>query len=76
MFDKGRTGESTGVSILGDGFYFADNKEAAQQYGKNVYTVYLKQTSPYAATAGDTYRLRALELEKQGHGGTSDISSI
>lgn len=68
-FDKGRIGEATGISILGDGFYFADNKKAAKQYGKNVYTVYLKQTSPYSATAEDAYRLKAVELEKQGHDG-------
>ena len=66
-FDRGKIGEATGVSILGDGFYFADNKEAAQQYGKNVYTVYLRQAAPYSATADDAYRLKAVDLEKQGH---------
>lgn len=67
VFDKGKFGQATGVGILGDGFYFADSKKIAQKYGKNVYTVYLKQMNPYAATDSDAYQLRSVSIERQGH---------
>ena len=67
VFDKGKIGASSGVSILGDGFYFSSSKATAKQYGRNVYTVYLKQTNPYAATANDAYKLNAVDLERNGH---------
>ena len=66
-FDKGRIGEASGLSILGDGFYFSDRESTARQYGKNVFPVYLKQLNPYNATAEDAYKLNALELERQGY---------
>ena len=66
-FDKGRIGEASGLSILGDGFYFSDRESTARQYGKNVFPVYLKQLNPYNATAADAYKLNAMELERQGY---------
>lgn len=66
-FDKGRIGEASGLSMLGDGFYFSDRESTAKQYGKNVFPVYLKQLNPYNATAADVYKLNALELERQGY---------
>ncbi len=66
VFDKGKIGDASGLSILGDGFYFADKRSTAAQYGKNVYTVYLKQQSPYSATADDAYRLNTAKLNGDG----------
>ena len=67
IFDKGKIGASSGVSILGDGFYFFDTKAAAKQYGKNVYAVYLKQITPYIANDSDAYKLKAVDLERKGY---------
>ena len=58
VFDRGRIGTSSGLSILGDGFYFSDKRATANQYGRNVYSVYLKQSNPYAATSSDAYKLK------------------
>lgn len=58
VFDRGRIGSSSGLSILGDGFYFSDKRATANQYGRNVYSVYLKQSNPYAATSSDAYKLK------------------
>lgn len=66
VFDKGKIGDASGFSILGDGFYFSDKKSVAAQYGKNVFTVYLKQDNPYSATAGDAYKLNAEKLDSDG----------
>lgn len=66
-FDRGRIGTSSGLSILGDGFYFSDKRATANQYGRNVYSVYLKQSNPYAATSSDAYKLKAVDLERWGY---------
>lgn len=58
VFDRGRIGSSSGLSILGDGFYFSDKRATANQYGRNVYSVYLKQRNPHAATSSDAYKLK------------------
>ena len=67
VFDKSRIGTSSGVSILGDGFYFSESKATAEQYGKNIYAVYLKQANPYRANDSDAYRLRAIDLDRSGY---------
>lgn len=69
VYDKGKIGNASRVSILGDGFYFADKKSIAAQYGKNVFDVYLKQSNPYSATQDDAYKLKAVDMEKNGHDG-------
>jgi len=69
VFDKGKIGDTTGVGILGDGFYFAEKKDVASGYGKNVYSVYLKFENPYRATNDDAYRLNAAKLESEGYDG-------
>lgn len=71
VFDRGKIGTASGLSILGDGFYFAEKQKTAEQYGKNVYAVYLKQNSPYHATADDAYRLNAAKLETDGYDGVA-----
>ncbi len=68
-FDYGRIGESTGVSILGDGFYFTDNKEMAARYGKKTMPCYVRMNKPYMASPDDAYHLNTDELEKQGFDG-------
>lgn len=69
VYDKGRIGSASGVSILGDGFYFAEKKKVAAQYGKHVHAVYLKQGNPYAATSDDAYKLNTAKLEADGYDG-------
>ena len=68
-FDYGRIGESTGVSILGDGFYLTDNKEMAARYGKKTMACYVRMNKPYMAPPDDAYHLNTDELEKQGFDG-------
>lgn len=46
VFSYGHIGSSTGVGILGDGFYFTDKKRLAKNYGGNVYPVYLQMKNP------------------------------
>lgn len=67
VFGKGRIGSASGVSILGDGFYFAEKKKVAAQYGKYVHSVYLKQVNSYEATGDDAYKLNAAKLEADGY---------
>ncbi len=69
IFDKARIGEASGLSILGDGFYFSEGKKTAAQYGKNVREVYLKLSNPYHASSADAYRLNARKLESEGYDG-------
>ena len=69
IFSYGHIGSSTGVGILGDGFYFTDKKGLAENYGENVYPVYLQMKKPYIATQSDAYKLRAKDLQKQGYDG-------
>lgn len=44
-FDKGRVGK--GQDVYGSGFYFADNEEAAENYGKRIIPAYLRLENPY-----------------------------
>ena len=69
VFDYGRIGESTGVSILGDGFYFTDKKEMADRYGKQTMACYVRMSKPYTASPDEAYNLNTDELEKQGYDG-------
>lgn len=69
IFSYGHIGSSSGVSILGDGFYFTDKKKLAKGYGQKVYGVYLWMTNPYYATEADAYRLNSKSLEEQGYDG-------
>lgn len=68
-FDYSHVGESTGVGILGDGFYFTDKKELAVQYGKKIMACYVRMEKPYIASYDDAYGLSTAELEKQGFDG-------
>ena len=45
-FDEFKDVGKTNSRLLGDGFYFASDKQQAQTYGKNVYEVYLKIENP------------------------------
>lgn len=69
VFGYDKVGSATGVGILGDGFYFADKKRLAKGYGENVMSVYLDMKRPYMASADDAYKLKTVELEKQGYDG-------
>ena len=69
VFGYDKVGSATGVGILGDGFYFADKKRLAKGYGENVMSVYLDMKRPYMASANDAYKLKTVELEKQGYDG-------
>lgn len=68
-FEYGHIGESSGVGILGDGFYFTDEKELSKQYGKRTLDCYIKIRNPYMATTDDLYNLNTLTLENQGYDG-------
>jgi len=68
-FSYGHIGSSTGVGILGDGFYFTDKKRLAKGYGKNLYPVYLQMKNPYIATESDAYKLRTEDIQQQGYDG-------
>ncbi len=68
-FSYGHIGYSTGVGILGDGFYFTDKKNLAKNYGREIYPVYLKMNNPYMASQSDAYKLNTAQLEAQGYDG-------
>ncbi len=68
-FSYDTLGNSTGVGILGEGFYFADTKNLAKKYGKNVKACYLKMSNPYIASESELYRLRTDKLSAQGYDG-------
>ena len=68
-FSYGKIGSATGVSILGEGFYFTDKKQLGEGYGDKLYEVYLKLRNPYVASADDAYTLNASVLENQGYDG-------
>lgn len=68
-FGYDKVGSSTGVGILGDGFYFTDKKNTAKKYGSVVMPVYLDIKNPYMATAADAYKLRVLDLKAKGYDG-------
>ena len=68
-FSYGHIGSASGVSFLGNGFYFTDKKKLAKNYGENVYECYLQMKKPYYAKEADAYRLNAKTLEKQGYDG-------
>ena len=67
IFDYGKIGSSTGVGMLGEGFYFTDKKNVAKGYGSKLYTVYLKAQNPYMAVENDIYRLNSYRLQEQGY---------
>ena len=69
VFSYGQIGSATGVGVLGDGFYFTDKKRLAQNYGNNVYPIYLQMKNPYMATESDVYKLRTTDLQSQGYDG-------
>lgn len=69
VFDYGKIGTSSGVGILGDGFYFTDNKTLSLQYGKKVYECYVSIKNPYQATRDDLYKIDTVMLEKEGYDG-------
>lgn len=69
VFSYGHIGNSTGVGILGDGFYFTDKNRLAKSYGENVYPVYLQMKTPYMATESDAYKLRTQDIQAQGYDG-------
>lgn len=69
IFEHDRIGSSTGVGMLGNGFYFTDKKNAAQNYGGNVMPAYLDIKNPYMATETDLYKLRAFDLKAMGYDG-------
>ena len=52
-FDINRTGENADHPSANLGIFFADNKEEAQQYGKNIISAYLKMDNPYTMTAAE-----------------------
>ena len=68
-FEYGHIGESSGVGILGDGFYFTDEKELSKQYGKRTLDCYIRIRNPYMATTGDLYNLDTITLENEGYDG-------
>ena len=68
-FSYGKIGEATGVGILGDGFYFTDNKSTAKAYGKNVRSFYLQISNPYTASENDLYLLKTQRLIDTGYDG-------
>lgn len=68
-FSYGHIGSSTGVGILGDGFYFTDKKQLAKNYGDNVYPAYLQMKKPYMATESDAYKLNVADLQAKGYDG-------
>ena len=68
-FSYGHIGSASGVSVLGDGFYFTDQKKLAKNYGENVYECYLQMKTPYMANAADSYRLNTTQLKAQGYDG-------
>ena len=69
IFSYGHIGSASGVSILGDGFYFGDKKRLAKNYGENVYECYLQMKTPYKATEADAYKLNTKKLQAQGYDG-------
>lgn len=69
VFSYGHIGNATGTGILGDGFYFTDDQNLAQQYGENVYQCYLQMSNPYMANQSDAYRLSASALKAKGYDG-------
>ena len=69
IFSYGHIGSASGVSILGDGFYFGDKKRLAKNYGENVYECYLQMKKPYQATEADAYKLNTKKLQNQGYDG-------
>ena len=68
-FDYAKVGSATGVGILGDGFYFTNKKLLGKEYGRNLYSVYLRMQNPYVATSEDAYRLNTQRLIEQGYDG-------
>lgn len=60
---------STGVGMLGKGFYFTDKKNAAKGYGKELYAVYLQMSNPYIATEAEMGCLNSNKLKAQGYDG-------
>ena len=65
VFDYGKIGSSTGVSILGDGFYFTNKKSLATGYGGKIYAVFLKSQNPYNAVVDDSNKLNTSKLQEQ-----------
>lgn len=68
-FSYGHIGSSTGVGILGDGFYFTDKAALAKNYGVNIYPVYLQMKKPFMATESDAYKLKTTDLQTKGYDG-------
>ena len=62
-------GRSSGVGILGEGFYFTQTSDLAKKYGKNVMSCYLQMKKPYIAKSDEVYKLNSSDLEKQGYDG-------
>ena len=69
MFSYGEIGKTTGVGILGHGFYFTDKRASAKKYGKNVLPCYLEMRNPYHASEKDFYRINETELKNRGYDG-------
>lgn len=51
VFDSDKSGRGTKKNVLGDGYYFAAEKESATHYGEHVMPVYLDMKNPYKVYA-------------------------
>ena len=67
VFSYGHIGASTGVGILGEGFYFGDDKALAKMYGPQMYDSYLRMGNTYHATEKDQYKINTAKLAEQGY---------
>lgn len=67
VFSYGHIGVSTGVGILGEGFYFGDDKALAKMYGPQMYDSYLRMGNTYHATEKDQYKINTAKLAEQGY---------
>ena len=53
-FDSGFCSKASGCEQYGSGFYFTNNEETAQLYGKYIYEAELNIKKPYVLENGDT----------------------
>ena len=68
-FSYGKIGDSSGVGILGEGFYFSDSEKFAKKYGETVKKCYLQMSNPYIASESDMYSLDTEKLSSQNYDG-------